>query len=98
MMMFILIVLSAVSSQASSHDWIPGYLDKNGILHTFRNKDRSQQTSGTETNTEKILLRIRFRQNKTLNRPEVTRRHVNGWVLPGSMTEYLFYHLLVKSR
>ena len=74
MMFFILMVLSAVATQASSHDWIPGYLDENGILHTFHNKHHEQHTSETETNTEKILLRIRFRQNKPLDQSEVTSR------------------------
>ena len=72
MMMLVLIVLTAVASLASSQDWIPGYLDKNGILHTFKNKQQQvQPPSESQSKTEKILLRIRFHQNKTSDRPEV---------------------------
>ena len=71
-MMLVLIVLSAVASLASSHDWIPGYLDRNGILHTFKNKHQEQPPSESQGKTEKILLRIRFHQNKTSDHPEVT--------------------------
>ena len=72
MMTFMLILISTLATQASSHDWIPGYLDKNGILHTFHKKYQDLPTSESETSTEKILLRIRFHKNKTSRTPEVT--------------------------
>ena len=83
-MRLILILLSTLASRVSCNDWIPGYLDENGILHTFHNKHNQQHTSESQTKSEKILLRIKFHK-KTPNNSQVTSvvRKPHAVLMPG---------------
>ena len=51
-------------------DWIPGYMDREGVLRTFPLSNNHQEVKGVqEDSRKKILLRIKL--HNTQQNPEV---------------------------
>ena len=68
----VLVGLSVLHVSAYQYDgWVPAYMDRDGVLRTFRHHQRDQVVS--PSSPKKIRLRIKLHKNKTASSSEVGR-------------------------
>ena len=68
----VLVGLSVLHVSAYQYNgWVPAYMDRDGVLRTFRHHHRDQLAS--PSSPKKIRLRIKLHRNKTASSSQVGR-------------------------